>query len=186
MATELAAVGLADGAFEAKVERCAELIRLGGRAVVAFSAGVDSTCLLALAARTLGAENVLAAIGISASLPQRELVAARRLAQDIGVELVEVVTGEMADARYAANPTNRCYFCKHDLFGRLAVLAYERGYSAVLSGANADDVGDFRPGMQAAVELGVRSPLLEAGLTKAEIRTLSVRLNLPKIGRAHV
>jgi uncharacterized protein len=164
---------------DAKLAACVEMIRSMGRVVVAFSAGVDSTLLLALAVEALGPENVLAAVGVSPSLPAEELQAARRIAEQIGAELVEVPTGELDDPRYAANPAERCYFCKHDLFGRLGELAGRRGFGVILSGANADDTGDFRPGMRAGEELGVRSPLLDAGLTKAEIRRISQRMNLP-------
>jgi uncharacterized protein len=112
-------------------------------------------------------------------LPQQELASARELASRIGVELVEVVTGELDDPDYAANPTDRCYFCKKDLFSRLSALARERGFGVVLSGANSDDTGDFRPGMRAGAELGVRSPLLEAELTKTDVREFSRRMDLP-------
>ena len=162
-----------------KLVACLDAIRGMRRVVVAFSAGVDSTLLLAMAVNALGAENVLAAVGVSPSLPAEERQAAREIAEQLGAELVEVATGELDDPRYAANPAERCYFCKHDLFGRLGELAKLRGFDTVLSGANADDTGDFRPGMRAALELGVRSPLLEAGLTKAQIRTLSRHMNLP-------
>lgn len=165
--------------LDARRSRCRDILRECGRVVVAFSAGVDSTCLLALAVEALGADNVLAAIGVSPSLPQRELQAGRDLASRLGVALSEVTTGELSNPQYAANPAKRCYFCKHDLFSRLAALAKDRGHQVVLSGANADDVGDFRPGMDAAAELGVRSPLMEAGLTKTDVRELSRRMDLP-------
>lgn len=162
-----------------KLAACLDAIRQMRRVVVAFSAGVDSTLLLALAVETLGPANVVAAVGVSPSLPAEERQAAREIAEGIGAELVEVATQELDDPRYAANPAERCYFCKHDLFGRLGELAKLRGFDVVLSGANADDTGDFRPGMRAGKELGVRSPLMEAGLTKAQIRELSRRMNLP-------
>lgn len=161
-----------------KLEHCCELLRQGRRVLVAFSGGVDSAFLLALAARTLGASDALAGIGVSASLPQRELAEARQFARALGVELVEVQTGELEDPKYAANPANRCYFCKSDLFGRLTDVAKGRGFDVVASGANADDAGDFRPGLQAGCELGVRNPLMDAGLTKDEIRQLSRHMGL--------
>lgn len=150
-----------------------------GSVVVAFSAGVDSTFLLALAVRTLGRDRVLAAIGVSPSLAGREKDSARSLAEHIGVELVEVETGELDNPEYAANPSNRCFYCKRDLFERLISLARTRGLAAVVSGANADDAGDFRPGLQAGRELGVRNPLMDAGLTKADIRQASRAIGLP-------
>jgi len=149
-----------------------------GRVVVAFSAGVDSTFLLALAAETLGSSNVLAAMGISPSLPQRELTAGRRLAESLGVELVEVPTAELSDPHYTANPPDRCYHCKRELFVRLTELARQRSFDAVTSGANVDDQGDFRPGLQAGEDLGVRKPLWEAGLTKQDVRTASRAMSL--------
>ncbi len=168
-----------DRDLDKKLAVCLETIGGLGRVVVAFSAGVDSALLLALAVEALGPANVLAAVGVSPSLPGEELRDAGRIAARIGVELVEVPTGELDDPRYAANPAERCYFCKHDLFGRLGEMAKLRGFDVILSGANADDTGDFRLGMRAGLELGVRSPLMEAGLAKAEIRQLSLRRNLP-------
>ena len=105
--------------------------------------------------------------------------AARDLAQQIGVELVEVETREVENLAYAANSANRCFHCKHELFTRLGCLAAERGIPAVVAGANADDLGDFRPGLEAAMLLGVRNPLLEAGLTKQDVRMASRELGLP-------
>lgn len=147
--------------------------------VVAFSGGVDSTLLLALAAATLAKANVLAVLGLSASVPQRERAEARRLAAELGVELVEIDTDELADPDYAANPVDRCYYCKDELFVRLKALAAERGFEAVASGANADDSGDFRPGLRAGSRRGVLTPLLSAGLTKADVRAASRAMGLP-------
>ena len=166
------------GSLEDKLQACRETLRGLGRVVVAFSAGVDSTFLLALAVETLGSDNVLAAMGVSPSLAERERAAGGELAKGIGAELVEVPTGEMDDPDYAANPADRCFYCKSDLFTRLGELARQRGFDAVVSGANADDTGDFRPGIRAGRELGVRSPLLEAGLTKADIRAASKAMGL--------
>ena len=164
---------------QARVEACREILRSLGRVVVAFSAGVDSTFLLALAVDTLGSEPVLAVIGVSPSLADRERSAGRKLADDLGAGLVEIDTHELADPSYAANPADRCFYCKTDLFVRLGELAEARGFDHVLSGANADDTGDFRPGIRAGLELGVRSPLLEAGLTKSDIRAASQAMGLP-------
>ena len=162
-----------------KVHACEEELRKLGSVVVAFSAGVDSTLLLALAVRALGRQNVLAGIGVSPSLAQREREQGRRLAEAIGAELVEIETREMDNPEYAANPANRCFYCKTDLFGRLKELAFQREFKAVVSGANADDVGDYRPGLHAGAKLGVINPLMEAGLSKAEIRRISQALGLP-------
>ena len=162
-----------------KLDACRETLRGLGRVVVAMSGGVDSTFLLALAAESLGRDNVLAATGVSPSLPHREHKACKELADQLGIELVEVETCEMDDPRYKTNPPERCFYCKSDLFGRLNELADARGFAAVLSGANADDTGDFRPGLRAGEELGVRSPLMEAGMTKQDIRDTSRAMNLP-------
>jgi uncharacterized protein len=162
-----------------KVKHAQRILHDLDSVVVAFSAGVDSTYLLALATQTLGSGKVVAAMGISPSLAQREREAGRQLAEQIGVELVQVETGELDNLDYAANPTNRCFHCKKDLFVRLNELARTRGFAAVVSGANADDTGDFRPGLQAGRELGVRNPLMDAGLTKSEIRKASRAMGLP-------
>ena len=150
-----------------------------GSVVVAFSAGVDSTVVLKVALDVLGREGVLAATGVSPSLARRELESVKELAGLIDAPLELVGTDEVNDPNYAANPTNRCYHCKTELYTRLTGLAKARGFSAVVNGVNADDVGDWRPGMKAAQEWAVRAPLLEAGLTKADVRGLAKELGLP-------
>jgi len=167
-----------DPQLQAKLSACLEHLHSLGRVVVAYSGGVDSTLLLALAVRALGSDNVLAAVGISPSLPDRELHAGRALAEELGAQLVEVPTAELDDPNYAANPERRCFYCKSELFALLGKLAEDRGFDTVASGANADDTGDFRPGLEAGAKLGVVNPLMNAGLTKSEIRTISRALGL--------
>ena len=150
-----------------------------GSVVVAFSAGVDSTVVLKVALEVLGRERVLAATGVSPSLATRELESVKELAGLIDAPLELVGTDEVNNPDYAANPTNRCYHCKTELYTRLTGLAKARGFAAVVNGVNADDVGDWRPGMKAAQEWAVRAPLLEAGLTKADVRALARELGLP-------
>lgn len=146
---------------------------------VAFSAGVDSTLVLKVAVDVLGAENVLAVTGRSDSLAHDELDAARSLAERIGAEHVIIDTNEFENPNYLSNPINRCYFCKTTLYSHVGPLIRQRRLNAIINGINADDLGDFRPGIQAAHEHNVRSPLAEAGLTKADVRELSRRLDLP-------
>jgi uncharacterized protein len=162
-----------------KRKRLAEILRECGSVVVGYSGGVDSVFLARVAVDVLGAENVLAVTGKSDSIASWMEDTAREVAEQFGIRWLEVETREMDDPNYAANPSNRCYFCKSELWTRLAALAAERGFGAVLDGSNADDVGDHRPGAVAAAENAVRSPLLEAGLTKDEIRAWSKELGLP-------
>jgi pyridinium-3,5-biscarboxylic acid mononucleotide sulfurtransferase len=148
-----------------------------GSVVVAFSGGVDSAFLAAVANDVLG-ERALSVTADSPSYPARHREVAVALAGRCGLRHEFVATSEMDSPEYTANPSNRCYYCKRELFGRLTALARARGFAVVVDGNNADDRGDYRPGRQAARELGVRSPLDEAGLTKADIRELSRRLGL--------
>jgi len=147
-------------------------------AVVAFSGGVDSSLLLAVAFKVLGAR-VLAVTATSQTYPERELIEARSLAGQLGVRYREVVSEELDLPEFKHNPRNRCYYCKKELFGKLRTIADQEGLAHVLDGTNLDDRSDHRPGRQAAEELGVRSPLEEAGFTKADIRALSRHLGLP-------
>lgn len=148
-------------------------------ALIGFSGGVDSTYLAIVAHEALGTERALAVIGRSASYPAVQWETARNVAARFGVTVLEVDTDEMNDPRYAANPTNRCYFCKSELWTRLRPIAEARGLTVVVDGTNADDLGDHRPGKQAAEERGVRSPLAELGFTKADIRALSRAREIP-------
>jgi pyridinium-3,5-biscarboxylic acid mononucleotide sulfurtransferase len=154
-------------------------LRAQGRLAIGYSGGVDSAYLAVLARRTLGAEHVIAIIGRSPSYPAEQWATARRVAEDFGLEVLELDTDELSDPRYAANPSNRCYFCKTELWSRLVPAARARGFATVADGTNADDLSDHRPGAKAANEHAVASPLAELGFTKAEIRERSRALGLP-------
>lgn len=160
-----------------KLERLRDLLAELERVAVAYSGGIDSTLVLKIAHDVLG-ENVLALTAISASMPHYERDAAEEIARDVGVRLRWVQTHEVSDDRYLANPPNRCYFCKTDVYDELIEVAAQEGFSVLLDGTNADDVGDFRPGRKAAREHGVRSPLQELGFTKDDIRLAARELGL--------
>jgi uncharacterized protein len=145
--------------------------------VIGFSGGVDSTLLFAVAADVLG-EQALAVTATSQTYPQRELQEARMLAQQIGGRHLEIESEELDIPEFRENPRDRCYYCKHELFGKLRTIADQEGLAFVLDGTNCDDAGDHRPGRVAAAEIGVRSPLEEAGFTKQDIRDLSLQLGL--------
>jgi uncharacterized protein len=162
----------------AKERALREILRGLGSAVVAFSGGADSAYLAYLASRELGTR-ALCVTADSPSYPERHRALALRVAREFSLVHEFIRTDEMSRPEYRANPENRCYFCKQELYSQLSTLARARHLSAVVDGSNADDRGDYRPGRQAARELGVRSPLDEAGLSKAEIRELSRRAGLP-------
>lgn len=161
-----------------KLERLEACLRENAPLLIAYSGGVDSACLLAVAYRTLG-DRMLGVIADSPSLPRQALKEALALAEAIGAPVEVVETQEMQDERYLTNPVNRCYFCKAELFLNMDRIAAERNFAAIAYGENADDVGHFRPGVKAAAEFSVHAPLKEAGLTKSEIRALSRELGLP-------
>jgi uncharacterized protein len=161
-----------------KRERLREILSAHAPMVIAYSGGVDSTLLLAEAHRALG-ERALGVIADSPSLPRAALAEAIAVARSFGANVEVVKTQELENPDYAANPPNRCYFCKAELFQRLDELARMRGYRAIAYGENADDMRQERPGRVAAAEFSILAPLRDAGLTKAEIRKFSRELGLP-------
>ncbi|WP_167828681.1 ATP-dependent sacrificial sulfur transferase LarE [Streptomyces sp. MZ04] len=151
-----------------------------GRTLVAFSGGVDSSVVVAAAARTLGPDRMAAVTAVSPSLPDEELLAATRFCEELGVAHHRVDTHEMDVSGYRANGRRRCYFCKSSLLDAARALAAERGYDTVATGTNTDDVVDrFRPGIAAAAERGARTPLADAGLGKSAVRAVARLWSLP-------
>jgi pyridinium-3,5-biscarboxylic acid mononucleotide sulfurtransferase len=164
--------------LEEKERKLEELLKGLAPVVVAFSGGVDSSYLAFKAHQVLGVQ-AIAVTAESPSVPSQQRKMASQVASKIGIVRKIIDTHELERAEYSANPSDRCYYCKDELFGALQAIAKEYGYATVLDGLNADDLGDFRPGRKAGEEHRVRSPLMEAGLTKNEIRELSRRAELP-------
>ena len=156
-----------------------EVVRTFPSALLGYSGGVDSALLAVVLRQELGADRMRAAIGRSPSYPEVQWRTARELAQRFDIPVLEVDTHELEDPRYLANPTNRCFFCKTELWSRLGTVAREQGWAVVCDGTNADDLREHRPGRAAGVAADVRSPLAEVGMTKADIRAAAAELGLP-------
>jgi len=167
-----------DQGLEARYQRLVEILQSHRKVMVAYSGGVDSTFLLRVAVDSLGADKVLACIGKSESLAQKELDQALKWAAEMRAPVEMVYPRELDNLHYRENPPDRCYYCKSELYQLLQQMAEKEGYEAVLCGTNVDDLSDFRPGLKAAKQWKVYSPLEEAGLTKDDIRILSRRLGL--------
>lgn len=163
---------------EEKERNLRGLMREMQTVLVAYSGGVDSSYVALIATQELG-ENAVCVLGISPSVSQIQREEATRIAADFNFNFLNIQTEELENPNYQANPTNRCYFCKDELYGKLSSIAGEKHLNFVLDGSNTDDVSDFRPGRQAASEHNVRSPLIEVGISKAELRILSRKQNLP-------
>jgi uncharacterized protein len=161
-----------------KLENLRKILKEMESCVVALSGGVDSTFLLKLVSKVLDKDKILAVSAESEIFPQEELESAKETAKEIGVEQLIIQSEELNIPQFKMNPTDRCYYCKMELFQKLKDVAKERGFNFVIDGTNYDDIGDYRPGMRALKELGVRSPLKEAMITKEDIRYFSKKMGL--------
>lgn len=162
-----------------KLARLRSILSEMEKVVIAYSGGVDSAFLLKVAVDTLGADNVKAILAISPTYPSREYDRALETAATIGVKVEIIHTKEIDDPKFVNNPVNRCYFCKHELFSKIADYAESGNYPNMIDGSNMDDLSDHRPGRKALQEKNVRSPLMEAGMTKEDIRICSREMELP-------
>jgi uncharacterized protein len=180
MGKELSAANCAllPSATQNKHDKLKEIFGGLKKVLVAFSGGVDSALVAKVACDVLGPARTLAVLAVSQSLAEEERRDALALASEIGLRCVTIETQEVDDPEYAANPINRCYFCKTHVYAALSRVAIERGFEVIVDGFNADDSGEFRPGRKAGRELGVRSPLFEVGMRKEEIRELARHLGL--------
>ncbi|MBI4115581.1 MAG: ATP-dependent sacrificial sulfur transferase LarE [Candidatus Omnitrophica bacterium] len=161
-----------------KLDKLRQIIQSYRKVLVAFSGGCDSAFVLKVSRDILGKDGAKGAIAKSASLPEAELEEAREVAREVDTELIEIETSELENPSYTKNPINRCYFCKSELYSHLHLIAEKLGFNVILNGTNLDDLGDWRPGLKAAEEHNVKSPLVEADFTKEEIRLASRMLGL--------
>jgi len=168
-----------NSSLEGKFKRLQEIFQSMGKVLVAYSGGVDSTLLLKVAMDSLGRDNVLGVTALSPLYPEREMMGAKKVIEGMGVRHLLIESNELTIPGFSKNPSNRCYYCKRQLFQELVDLARRESISFIVEGSTLDDEKDHRPGRMASQELGIRSPLKEAMLTKGDVRELSHFLNLP-------